>query len=301
MAADRAAESGDLQYFKVWCNVFVLSADSLSFFSYRRCAQREIAFRVHRRLLVVFDDDIILIPMNGLFLAFPKQFSQLSALTQASPSCPQALPAEDLARIVKRKDEDGRTLLHTAAARGHTEIVELLLDAGASCNTADDEARCIRACVSAAADTASGELFLEESSSNRGPDGWQISVPAGLDAAAEREQLGPREHSQGADPPGRGRARREHGRADGASLRGAQLSAGERRHPPLSASSPPATRTTQPTVRGCIALCLPQASKGKEAILKILLEGGAKTGAKDSVGCGAGCLFLAFFSFACLA
>lgn len=64
-----------------------------------------------------------------------------SPLPSFHPILPQALGTDEIARLLKRKDEDGRTLLHTAAARGHTEIVELLLDAGGSCNTADDEVR----------------------------------------------------------------------------------------------------------------------------------------------------------------
>jgi hypothetical protein len=49
----------------------------------------------------------------------------------------------ELEFLVAGKDEDGRTLLHTAAANGHLELLELLARAGAGkvVNKADDEVR----------------------------------------------------------------------------------------------------------------------------------------------------------------
>jgi ankyrin repeat protein len=49
----------------------------------------------------------------------------------------------ELEFLVNGKDEDGRTLLHTAAANGHLELLELLARAGAGkvVNKPDDEVR----------------------------------------------------------------------------------------------------------------------------------------------------------------
>jgi hypothetical protein len=51
-------------------------------------------------------------------------------------------PAE-LEFLVTAKDEDGRTLLHTAAANGHLQLLQLLANAGAGkvANKQDDEVR----------------------------------------------------------------------------------------------------------------------------------------------------------------
>lgn len=47
----------------------------------------------------------------------------------------------ELEFLVTAKDEDGRTLLHTAAANGHLELLSLLARAGAGkvVNKQDDE------------------------------------------------------------------------------------------------------------------------------------------------------------------
>jgi ankyrin repeat protein len=53
----------------------------------------------------------------------------------------------ELEFLVRAKDEDGRTLLHTAAAYGHLQLLQLLIQAGAGIvvNKTDDEVR--RACT----------------------------------------------------------------------------------------------------------------------------------------------------------
>ena len=51
------------------------------------------------------------------------------------------LPEDELQRLVKKTDEDGRSLLHTAAGAGHLNIVQFLLDNGAQgmVNKQDEE------------------------------------------------------------------------------------------------------------------------------------------------------------------
>jgi ankyrin repeat protein len=53
----------------------------------------------------------------------------------------QALSALELGSLLVGRDEDGRTLLHTAAAEGHLELLQLLIAAGATkvVNKHDDE------------------------------------------------------------------------------------------------------------------------------------------------------------------
>lgn len=53
------------------------------------------------------------------------------------------LPAEQVAPLLRQKDEDQRSLLHTAAASGSVELVQWLVDHGAAgvVNDADDEVR----------------------------------------------------------------------------------------------------------------------------------------------------------------
>jgi ankyrin repeat protein len=55
----------------------------------------------------------------------------------------EVLAQAELEFLLNGRDEDGRTLLHTAAANGHLELLELLLRAGAAkvFNKADDEVR----------------------------------------------------------------------------------------------------------------------------------------------------------------
>lgn len=54
-----------------------------------------------------------------------------------------SLAEPDLQRLVKAKDEDGRSLLHAAASGGNGAMVNFLIEKGAapSVNQADDEAR----------------------------------------------------------------------------------------------------------------------------------------------------------------
>ncbi len=54
------------------------------------------------------------------------------------------LPENELQRLLKGKDEDGRGLLHAASASGSLELCQLLIaalgpDAGAAVNLQDDE------------------------------------------------------------------------------------------------------------------------------------------------------------------
>ena len=67
----------------------------------------------------------------------------------------QALPTPELSSLLVGRDEDGRTLLHTAAAAGHLELLQLLIAAGAAkvASKHDDEVRlhkrdhpCMHAC-----------------------------------------------------------------------------------------------------------------------------------------------------------
>lgn len=52
-----------------------------------------------------------------------------------------SLPAEDLARLLQRVDEDGRTLLHAACTSGSLNLVQFLLERGAASavNQLDEE------------------------------------------------------------------------------------------------------------------------------------------------------------------
>lgn len=52
-----------------------------------------------------------------------------------------ALSDDAVGAAVRRRDEDGRTVLHAASAGGHSEVVDYLLQRGgkAVVNTADDE------------------------------------------------------------------------------------------------------------------------------------------------------------------
>lgn len=53
------------------------------------------------------------------------------------------LAPQEIQVLIVGRDEDGRTLLHTAAAGGHTALVELLAEGGAGkvVNKQDDEVR----------------------------------------------------------------------------------------------------------------------------------------------------------------
>lgn len=53
----------------------------------------------------------------------------------------QGLPADQLAPLLRRKDEDERSLLHTACGSGNLELVQLLVERGAGgvVNDADEE------------------------------------------------------------------------------------------------------------------------------------------------------------------
>jgi hypothetical protein len=58
----------------------------------------------------------------------------------------EQLPADELAAALKTADEDGRSPLHVAVARGHTPLVQLLLAGPAAAvaealQRSDDEAR----------------------------------------------------------------------------------------------------------------------------------------------------------------
>lgn len=55
----------------------------------------------------------------------------------------QGLVPAELEFLIVGKDDDGRTLLHTAAAGGHAELLDLLAAKGAGkvVNKADDEVR----------------------------------------------------------------------------------------------------------------------------------------------------------------
>lgn len=55
----------------------------------------------------------------------------------------QNMPAAELNSLLVGRDEDGRTLLHTAAAQGHLKLLQLLIDAGAAkvASKHDDEVR----------------------------------------------------------------------------------------------------------------------------------------------------------------
>lgn len=53
----------------------------------------------------------------------------------------QAVPADELWRLCRKQDEDGRSLLHSAAASGNLELVQYLVDHGAASqlNVADED------------------------------------------------------------------------------------------------------------------------------------------------------------------
>lgn len=53
----------------------------------------------------------------------------------------KAMPTLELSSLLVGRDEDGRTLLHTAAAQGYMELLELLISAGSAkvLNKHDDE------------------------------------------------------------------------------------------------------------------------------------------------------------------
>lgn len=53
----------------------------------------------------------------------------------------KSLSALELGSLLVGRDEDGRTLLHTAAAEGHLELLQLLIAAGSGkvANKHDDE------------------------------------------------------------------------------------------------------------------------------------------------------------------
>lgn len=53
----------------------------------------------------------------------------------------KAMSAPELGSLIVGRDEDGRTLFHTAAAEGHLELLQLLIAAGSAkvCNKHDDE------------------------------------------------------------------------------------------------------------------------------------------------------------------
>jgi ankyrin repeat protein len=56
----------------------------------------------------------------------------------------EGLPADELEAVLKTADEDGRSPLHVAVARGHTALVKLLLNNPAAVDClarTDDEAR----------------------------------------------------------------------------------------------------------------------------------------------------------------
>jgi ankyrin repeat protein len=52
------------------------------------------------------------------------------------------LSSEDLGKLLRQKDEDGRSLLHAAAAAAGAQALEMLLAQGtAAVNEVDDEVR----------------------------------------------------------------------------------------------------------------------------------------------------------------
>lgn len=60
----------------------------------------------------------------------------------------KSLSALELGSLLVGRDEDGRTLLHTAAAEGHLELLQLLIAAGSGkvANKHDDEVSCEAYC-----------------------------------------------------------------------------------------------------------------------------------------------------------
>ncbi|KAG2494023.1 hypothetical protein HYH03_007948 [Edaphochlamys debaryana] len=51
----------------------------------------------------------------------------------------ESLPEDDLVRLCKRKDEDDRSLLHSAAGSGNLELVQLLVTKGQSGSKVNDQ------------------------------------------------------------------------------------------------------------------------------------------------------------------
>eukprot|EP00878_Enallax_costatus_P005823 GHUV01006110.1.p1 GENE.GHUV01006110.1~~GHUV01006110.1.p1 ORF type:complete len:117 (+),score=22.20 GHUV01006110.1:378-728(+) len=62
----------------------------------------------------------------------------------------RGLTAAELTSLIVGRDEDGRTLFHTAAANGHLELLELLAGFGATkvANKQDDEVQQVEYCAS---------------------------------------------------------------------------------------------------------------------------------------------------------
>lgn len=87
----------------------------------------------------------------------------------------QALPVPELASLLVGRDEDGRTLLHTAAAAGHLELLQLLIAAGSGkvASKHDDEVRLqFAACMHARV------CRLRHQATGQGWAGWRIFAPA---------------------------------------------------------------------------------------------------------------------------
>jgi ankyrin repeat protein len=141
----------------------------------------------------------------------------------------RALAPAELDSLVIAKDEDGRSLLHTAAAGGHLELLELLAGAGAArvASKADDEvcflgggrglrAMCLHVCLSATHIHQSNILKTTLHFQTK-----QTNKQTGLDAAALGGERGPRKGGGGAAEARRGRRRGQQRRADGPALCGA--------------------------------------------------------------------------------
>ena len=190
----------------------------------------------------------------------------------------QQLPAAELARLVTKQDEDGRTLLHGAASCGNLQLLQLLLDAGARAEGAADEEVSSRGLCPLQRTQAARAAALAPAHPLCPP------AAAGLDAAALGSVVRPRGRCQAAAVAG-GERQRGHARgAHAAALCCACASDAVARsgwhntHTTLTAAL--LCRTPPPCARHpCV-----QASKGRPSLVRLLLQAGAQADARDAHG-----------------